>query len=43
MFTKSFGTLVGTIMGASTVGLIVWMVGVKAQLWKAASGGFWLF
>jgi len=43
MFLKWFGALVGMLMGLAVCGLIVWMLGVKAEIWSASPGGFWVF
>lgn len=43
MFPKWVASLVGILMGLATSGLIVWMLGVKAHAWPAASIGFWVF
>jgi hypothetical protein len=43
MFPRWLGPLIGVFMTLVTAGVIVWMVGVKAGIWKPASGGFWVF
>ena len=43
MFPRWLGPLVGTLMGLTAVAAIVWMAGVKAQIWPSPPGGFWIF
>lgn len=43
MFPKWLGPLIGTLIGLAAGGLIVWMLGVKAQVWKSSPAGFWHF
>jgi hypothetical protein len=43
MASKGFGNLVGVLMGLVTAGAILYMVGVRCQLWHSPPGGFWTF
>jgi len=43
MFPRWMGPLVGGVMTLVTVGVIAWMIGVKAGLWPSAPGGYWVF
>ena len=43
MFPRWMGPLVGGLMTLVTVGVMVWMLGVRAAVWPSASSGFWVF
>jgi hypothetical protein len=43
MLPRWLGPLVGTLMGLVTVGVITWMLGVKAAVWHTSPTGFWVF
>ena len=37
------GPLLGMLMGLLTIGLIVYMLGVKAHIWSSPPTGYWVF
>jgi hypothetical protein len=37
------GNAISVVMGLLVLGLLVFMVGVKAHLWQPSSTGFWTF
>ena len=43
MLSRSLGTLTGALTALIALATIMWMVGVKWNLWPSAHGGFWIF